>query len=335
MRKKVNQAEIATAAGVSVSTVSRVLSGAHGISEPVRASVSSIAERLGYPFASIEPKNRLTKAVAYLADSHGVAIAPAYEPVLQGLREATSAAGLHLGVVLRERAGKLPPQILKDPTVGAFLIGLDPSESMMDRIVDAGIPAVLVNGLDPDLRIDAVAPANFFGGRLAARHLADHGHRRFLHVAWKQRWTLRRRAHGLRDGVGEYTARGLEMNLETLEVPTLDEADVCAAMERRITTGPLDFTAVVCGNDVAAICAMQTLGAHGIEVPKQVSVMGFDDVSVAAMSNPPLTTIRADWRLIGHEAVRLMIQRRTQPDAIAMQMQTAMRLVSRESVRRI
>ncbi|WP_172294257.1 LacI family DNA-binding transcriptional regulator [Pseudoruegeria sp. HB172150] len=335
MTRKIGQAEIAAAAGVSVSTVSRVLAGAPGISDRVRNSVRGVAENLGYPVALAPEPVPLTRAIAYLADGHGTSVAPAYQPVLEGLREAAQDAGIRLAIALRERSGELPGHIFDDPSVGTFLIGVDPSESAIDRIAAAGTPTVLVNGLDPDQQVDAVAPANFFGGRLVARHLAENGHRKLLHVVWRQRWTLRRRASGVASGAAEFSTPDAPLEIEVLDLPSLDEIDVFTALENRLSNGAIDFTAVVCSNDVGAICVLQALKARGIQVPEQISVVGFDDVPVAALSDPPLTTIRVDWKMLGHEAMHLMIQRSRYPERSAVQVQTKVQLVARDTVRRL
>lgn len=328
-RGRISQSEIATAAGVSVSTVSRVLAGVPGISEEVRRSVRQVAQRLGHELRDEPGPRRLRAAVAYLAASDDLGTGTVYHYVLEGIRAAADAAGLPVSVVLRQHLDGLPARVLEEPDVGAFFMGVDPSDAALDQLALSGVPTVLVNGLDPELRVDAVAPANFFGGRLAARHLAGQGHRRLLHVTTRQRWTLMRRAEGFLAGVREL---GNAFSAEVLDLQTLQEPEISAAIGRRLERNDFPYTAILCGHDLGAIGLVQALRAAGLRVPEDISVMGFDDVPLAALGSPPLTTVRVDWRLIGREAVRLMMLRQHQRDESAVQVQVGARIVARASV---
>lgn len=329
-RRRIGQAEIAHAAGVSVSTVSRVLTGAPGISDEVRGKVMKIAEDLGHPVSVDVPRSRVKAAIAFLATGPDLLVGALYQTILEGIHEAAAPAGLQLSVALRERMGAIPDYLLEDPDVGIFLIGLDPNEGALEQMGRAGRSVVLVNGLDPDLRFDAVAPANFFAGRLAARHLAALGHRRLLHLTTRQRWTLNRRAQGFASGVQDFAP---EAQVDIIDLESLDAASVVAAADRLFADDRFQDAAILCGNDIAALTLIQALRSRGLHVPDDVSVMGFDDLPFAALCNPPLTTIRVDWRRLGREAVRLMLARYAEPESGAVQVQLGVSLVPRESVR--
>ena len=330
--RRVGQSEIAAAAGVSVSTVSRVLSNAPGISADVRESVRRIARRMGYRFYDQVPQRTLPRATVFLgsppaAQEIGETI---YSNIVLGIRDAADAAGIPLNVVVRERVGMLPAGLLEDRQAGVFFLGIDPNEDSMHQIAEAKIAAVLVNGLDPDVLVDSVAPANFFGGRLAARYLIESGHRALLHVSNRNRWTLSRRADGFFQGVSDF-GKARSVTAEMLDVEHLSNS-MFPAMDAYIKSAKFRFTAVFCGNDSLAMAMIQALKANGYDVPGTVSVLGFDDRELAVLSNPPLSTINVDWRGLGAEAVRLMISRVQDPARSPMQVQLGVRLVLRDSV---
>ena len=92
--------------------------------------------------------------------------------------------------------------------------------------------------------------------------------------------------------------------------------------------------ALFCGNDLVALAAIQALRRRGIDVPGEVSVLGFDDLPMANMSDPALTTIHVDWHQVGREAIRLLMQRRAEPDRPTIHIQTGARLIERASVQK-
>ncbi|SHH15167.1 LacI family DNA-binding transcriptional regulator [Cognatishimia maritima] len=331
--KRVNQAEVARVSGVSISTVSRVLSQAPGISDPVRNKVLSAARDLGYVFRrGTDPlEAKIDRAVLFVGQAQAVTdVSAVYSQVIDGIRFAAEASGLSVQFALLEGGGRLPKTALRERT-GLLFLGIDPPHEILSDLRQREIPVVLVNGLDADLIADSVSPANYFGGRLAAKHLLEMGHTDLTILQNTGRWTLRRRIEGFLSGIKEFAGEK-DVTLREFHIDSLSGQAVFEAEEMWLPKGRCPSTAVFCGNDLVAVAAIQALTSHGIRVPEDVSVLGYDDLPVAQMSEPGLTTIRVDWTAIGKEAIRLVLARSSANDAPVAQVQIGGHLVRRQSV---
>lgn len=332
-RTRVNQADIAQAVGVSVSTVSRVLSGAAGISERVRGEVLRAARELGHR-GVVELQNtgvELKSAfLLFNEDSHQPQISSMYGLILAGLRAAAEDSGIALHFLLRNNNEEIPEAVFARNDAGVLFVGIDPTPEAVARLSSSGVPTVLVNGLDPDLRVNAVSPANYFGGRLVARFLVERGHRRILHLSSRQRWTIRRRSEGFLQGVEDYSQGSATVS--TQYFPRLEAVHITEALNKAFNDDVEPPTAIFCANDLLALAAVQTLQARGIDVPGDVSVMGFDDLPIADLCDPGLSTVRVDWRGMGQEAFRLLNLGLVTDKHPARQVQTGVTLVERSSV---
>lgn len=332
-RSRVSQADIAQAVGVSVSTVSRVLSGTAGISERVRGEVLRAARELGHRGA-VELQNTGVelKSAFLLFDegSHQTQISSIYGLVLAGLRAAAEDSGIALHFLLRNNNEEVPEAVFARKDAGVLFVGIDPTPEALARLSSSGVPTVLVNGLDPDLRVHAVSPANYFGGRLVARYLVEHGHRRILHLSSRQRWTIRRRTEGFLQGVEDFSNGNA--TVETRYFDRLESVYAADALTEAFKDTTAPPTAIFCANDLLALATVQILQARGFSVPGEVSVMGFDDLPIADLCDPGLSTVRVDWRGMGQEAFRLLNLGLVSDKQPARQVQTGVALVDRSSV---
>ena len=189
MKARKNQLELARKLGVSVSTVSRALSDSPGIGEDLRRQIRKLANEVGYQARGSKARSSKTasrKTVALVTlDRVTGGLASFYDGVLDGMLLEARRSSMDVDVrLIEERAFDLKlfrGQV--DPSAaGMFFVGIDPPEDVRDALVSERIPTVLVNGLDPLMRFDSVAPANFFGAYHAARILFDAGHRSLLYV---------------------------------------------------------------------------------------------------------------------------------------------------------
>ncbi len=331
--KRVNQSEIAKASGVSISTVSRVLSRAPGISEPVREKVMSIAREMGYKvqLPGMVRGTELSRVVLFVGPLRTpTGLSLVYNSILAGIRNTAESSGIAVTFALQDGEGNLPKHILSEPGAGFLFLGIDPEPAVLRAIRARNVPIVLVNGIDPDMIVDAVSPANFSGGRLAAWHLAEKGHHKIVQLTHEQRWTLRRRSEGFAFGLREF-ACGADTAVKTVELDHLDEDSVFRTAKQWLRHLEEGYSAIFCGNDLVGLATLQALKAHGYSVPRDIAVVGFDDLPVAEMSDPALTTVNIDWEAIGAEAMRLATQRQADFDAPPRQIQLGARLVVRRS----
>jgi len=306
--KRPRQADIAALAGVSISTVSRVLANEPGISGSVREHILRVAAEHGY-----QPKT-LTEVppggLALIAsDSVTGGLSVFYESIVEGLRAAALDAGMPFEVRLLREDRAVPDAIrahmAATKSEGLFLVGIDPSDVLRQWIEEEGVPVVLVNGTDPQLKLDGVSPSNFFGAFQAAERLLDAGHRKILHLTGSHRHTIRERVRGFDTAVAARGAESLLVPMDFSGSATREAHERTAALLAKDKS----YTAAFCMNDFIAVGVIEAVTEAGLRVPEDFAIVGFDDLPCAMMTNPPLSTMRVDRVALGREAIALMIAR--------------------------
>ena len=337
-QSRVRQEDIARAVGVSVSTVSRVLSGAPGISPATAEKVMRAAADLGTPVTgptggpgSAVAAHKMQRALLFLNQVDiNTGSGSIYHFVITGIQKAAKKAGLPIELALLGDDGEIPEKILGGPETGVLFAGVDPCHNVSERLQNKGHPTVIVNGLDPTMRHDQVAPNNFFGGQLAAQYLVSMGHRRILHLGTRRRWTLSARTDGFRAGIDGADVTGLKC--DNIELPNVTEHAARVTLNDLLERGDFAYSAVFCAADNVALTAMQELRMRGIEVPRQVSLLGFNGLPVAELSSPLLSTLAVDWEFLGAESIRILALRSLEPLRPTQQIQTQVVLHRGESV---
>jgi len=290
--------QIADKAGVSVSTVSRALSGNARISEEKRRQILEIARAEGYV------DNRIRKATQ--AGLHSIALAVPEEllrpsetnyaswRILESLSADCRARGIRIDPVLCP-GDRLDPARVMQGLAGSdaegVLIFFDENPDLLARLAGLDRPVVLLFGLDPSSQVSSVGVGNSFAASLGTRTLLDMGHRDILLVSWPGRTTIRRREAGYREAMREH---GLEpgpdavLRLSGFE-PALAEAEFGRWLDVR--GGHPGATAIFCLSDNIALGVMAALKARGIAIPGEVSVLGFDDSVAGQMALPALSSV--------------------------------------------
>jgi DNA-binding LacI/PurR family transcriptional regulator len=333
--RRIQQRQIAERAGVSVSTVSRVLSNAAGISEAVQQRVLAAAEELGYQRSAAKRASRLQHISLLTSLPLARALDPFHADVLSGVEVACGREGLQLSYATFGNDSSPIEQVLdrlrQSPVGGLLLLSID-DLVIIEQIRALNLPTVMINVDRRELPLDTFLPDNRQGALLATQHLIANGHRRILHLTWSERRTIRRRAEAYQAALGE---AGLPFDPQlVVEIP-LNAEGAYQAMRQRLAQGPPDFTAVFCANDLAAMGFMRAAQEAGLRIPQDVSAIGFDDIPTAAFLSPPLTTIRIEAAELAALAVRRLLDRAATPDLTSIRVSLACRLVERQSVARI
>ncbi|HVY50156.1 MAG TPA: LacI family DNA-binding transcriptional regulator [Devosia sp.] len=332
MPRSANQQDLARAAGVSVSTVSRALSNARGISAELRARIVKLAQELGYQGRGAQPgPGRFVRAYVTANVMSGGLVA-FYSAVMEGIAKAARSAGLELQIRLVQHQldpARLQREADEMPADGTLLVGIDLS-GQIEAIFGPQRPMVLVNTFDPQMRYDSVAPNNFYGAAWATRLLLEAGHRHILHLRDQIRWTTLQREQGFLSAIaGVSGAHG-----EILDIR--DDGDrALEAAARARKAGKSRWTAVFSVHDNGAIRLIHALENVGLAVPGDVSVIGFDDLPPAAMMTPRLSTMRVDCAAIGQQAIALMLRRLDDPGAAVVQVETAVSPVTGGTIAQI
>lgn len=321
MARKIRQSEIARISGVSVSTVSRVMNGLPGISAEVREHVQRAAESLGLKLET--PLRTIASSVLVLApmtvlSSHAGQF---HTDILSGVSRAAGAAGVSLTCMPLGDTVETESALARAD--GVILLSVDTRETI-EAAQRLAKPVVLLNALAnaDDDAVDVVLPDNFGGGAKACRFLTELGHDRIACLMHSERETIKERFAGARSILGD----GAPCEYVPLSLSVDDLSGKLKALLDR--TG---FTALLCSNDITAIAAMQALGRLGLSVPGDVSIVGFDDLPPAALSQPPLTTIRIDREALGGAAFRQLLARIENHAEPAMRQILSTELVERHS----
>ena len=332
MARSANQSDVARAAGVSISTVSRALSNSRGISDELRVQIQGLAKELGYTgrgVLTVETRLVRTYVTANLMTGGLVAF---YSTLVDGMKSAAAAAGLQLEIRLVQQS--LDPQrIARDadavPTAATLLVGVDITPELV-QYFGRDRPMVLVNTFDPQMRYDCVAPANFYGAAEATRQLLDAGHRHVMHLREQIRWTTLARQNGFLSAVANVPGATAEV------VDSPPDIDTVLHQQARLkASGKARWTGVYAVHDHAAIRFIHALEEVGLRVPRDVSVIGFDDLPAASMMTPRLTTMRVDTDAIGRQAIALLLRRIAEPDACRLQIDCGVVPVAGETVAQI
>jgi DNA-binding LacI/PurR family transcriptional regulator len=315
---------IAAEAGVSISTVSKVLNGRTDVAPGTRDRISKLLRSHGY---QVVAGMRFGLADLLIGSLHG----PWAEELIRGAVDAAREAGHSIVVTPVSTGAEFSDWVeraARRGTDGLLSVLYLPTPAERNRLAGAHIPLVLVDPpTEPGSDIRSVGTTNWQGGLTATRHLAELGHRRIGAIGGPERfWSANARLDGYRTALmrsGLPVDEGLVVRGE-FSVP--DGQDLA----RQLLDRPSPPTAIVAGNDNQAFGVLQALGERGLRVPDDVSLVGFDD-AVAAWATPPLTTIRQPLAAMTAAAFRML---RMDADGVAAQPQhveLATTLVVRES----
>ncbi|MFV0429217.1 MAG: LacI family DNA-binding transcriptional regulator [Arachnia sp.] len=295
-------ADLATRAGVSTATVSRVLNGKPGISTSTRDAVLSAAAGLGYdvPGATLTP-HLVAIMTPELSNPSFAAFAEAVDSLLATANQPSvmcpaGPAGTSEADYLEMLTGVDLAGVI---TVSGIPADVASPNDPYHRMIDSGVPVVFINGFSDDLEAAFYSTSDAEGVRAAVEHLRALGHERIGLTIGPRRYipATRKESAFLASG---FTGSDVESTVFTVEGGQL-------AASRLLDSG---HTALVCGSDLMALGAIRAVRARGLEVPRDVSVVGYDDSPMMAFTDPALTTIRQPVRAIARAAVDALLRAR-------------------------
>ncbi len=323
--------DVADAAGVHVSTASRALNDqtAAMVQEETLNRVRNAANQLGYRVNGMARalKTRRSMSIGMLVPD---ITNPFFPPVVRGAEAALAEAGFCLLLSSTDNdADKARSQLdaMIEARVDGLLLGMvrrrDPA---VDRLQRSVIPAVLFNRTVDDDGISSVVPDDALGVRLAVSHLYELGHRRIgLVVGPLFTSNGERRLRAFRR-----EARRLALDVRVVEATAFDETAGLRASEQIIAEFA-GMTAVVAGNDLLALGVIDAATAAGLSCPRDLSVVGFNDMPLAGRLNPPLTTVNVPELSLGRTAAATLLDVIANPDRPPDQIVVPVTLVERGS----
>ncbi len=309
--------DVAREASVSTATVSRVLSSPARVAPETRETVLDAIRETGYRVNLAARNLRMQRAGAVLVLIPDLGI-PFYSGLLAGISEGFASSDYAV-LVSDTKTNPLKTETL----AGYFSDGrIDGAICLDGKITQASLDLCTAQGVDKNIvflcewvdshAFPVIASDNAEGARLAMRHLFDLGHRRIAHVTGPEGNVLTTtRRQGM---VDERTRLGLPARSEHIIRGDFSLNSGHAAA-RRILQMDERPTAVFCSADMVAFGLIAGLKAGGLEVPRDISVVGFDDIEMAEFSIPALTTIRQDRHMLGRRSAEALLQRLANPDA--------------------
>lgn len=301
-------ADVARLAGVGIGTVSRVLNDRPKVGAETRARVlAAIAELDFVPSANARRLSSGRTRTVAVVTTH--LVAPSVVERVRGVEQSLTRAGLDLmvrNVETKERRDEVVGEIARTDRVdGAILISVAPDRAEFAQIQRATLPVVLIDAHHRSL--PRIVCDDLAGGRIAATHLVELGHRRVVFLGDPPRPSLGVRSSSFRcTGVEEVLAEhGLE--LRTAHIGELQQARREAReLAETLLAGPDRPSAVVAANDTLAFGVLEAARNLGLSVPGDLSVIGYDDVETADLVR--LTTVHQPLYETGVRAVERLLE---------------------------
>lgn len=310
-RRRLQMADIARLAGVSVSTVSRALSGSTLVNAQTRERVKQLAQSLNYSINLGAQNLRLQKnqtvgvVVPYDAQSRQHISDPFFLSIVGSIADSLTDHGydMLLSRVDSERLDAASQLFDSGKVIGVIIIGQWRHHDQLNQLAARKVPLVVWGGELPQQLYCSVGGDNINGGEQATAHLLRAGRRRiaFLGDAALPEVWLRR------DGYLRAHRAAQCEPVSALELPVPFEPEAARPIIEQLCNGDLVFDGVVACSDLMAIQVMRALRARGRHVPQDVSVVGYDDMPLAAFCEPPLTTIHQPVVEAGAELVRALL----------------------------
>ncbi|MDD8017104.1 MAG: LacI family DNA-binding transcriptional regulator [Bacteroidota bacterium] len=294
--------QVAEKSGVSIATVSRVFNNSNLVDVETRDRVILVAEELRYSpnqLARSLSKNRTDTVGLLLPDLYG----EFFSEIIRGVDQIAQQFDNHLLVssahnkreeirgALRVMSGRVDGLIVMSPNIDAETLHLN---------LPKNLPVVLLNCYINDKSFDSINIDNFAGANLIVKHLIEHGHKKIAMIKGNDtNYDAAQRIEG-------YRAALMEFGLDYSSYAVLGDFTQHSGYEaaKNILAMKDRPTAIFASNDSMAIGALSALKEFGVEVPREMAIVGFDDIPVTQYLQPPLTTVCVDVSEYGALAIK-------------------------------
>lgn len=303
--------QVARAAGVSVASASRALNGLTASPE-TRERVEAAARRMNYvaDARARSLKTGKTMTLGYFVPDIGN---PVYVEMMAAIEAVMSGAGYRLMVTVTREAqdtADLVQGLDRGYVDGVLLSPLRVTDDLVRAVARATVPITVLGSMPEELDVDVVRPDSARGVRLAVQHLASLGHRRIAFINGPVDTTPGSvRLQAFRDAVAR----------DATLLPSVVQADdftLNAGLEvgrHLLHRRPLSVDAVIAANDLLAVGVMHSAAELGLEIPDDLAVVGMDDIALASMLRPALTSVNLGAAQRGMLAAEMLLARLQNP----------------------
>jgi LacI family transcriptional regulator len=310
MRRRTTLKDVASAAGVHLSTVSRALNPRtqHLLRPEVVTQIKAISRDLEYHTNAAAHSLRTSRSKTV-----GVVVPditnPVFPPIIRGIEDALAKRG-YLAMVANsdgrlDREAEIAGVLRGRGVDGLVLASVERHDEAVSRLSAEGLPIVTVNRRVDDPAVSSVINDEEAGIRDVLRHLVDLGHRSVANLAGPQILSTGEERYRAFESNRQALGIDADPNLITFAASFSEDEGVARTEELlRRRTG---FTAIVCANDRLAIGAIAALRRHGLDCPGDMSVTGYNDMPLVDRLSPPLTTVRIQQYEVGFDAAGLLV----------------------------
>lgn len=331
--------DIAKQAGVSITTVSRALNGHDDVNEATRRKVADIAQQLGY-----SPNMAARSLIMKKTKTLGL--------LLSGITRYSTKDNIAFEVLcgMNDRAGELDYDLVLFSTTpqkqqtksykalcqergvdGVMLMGIRLNDPYLNEIIASDIACILVDIPLKGPNVGFVTSDNVSGAYAATRHLLENGHRKIGFInGHHQAHVSIQRLEGYTQALKEY---GLAPEDDLLADGSFSENGGKEAAYQLLSRRP-DATAIFCASDLMALGAIQAIRGLGMQIPGDISIVGFDNINLTEYCTPTLTTVHQNKYEMGYQAAQMLIDL-LEGRKIMPQLTLPTHLVKRDSVRRL
>ncbi|MFC0560526.1 LacI family DNA-binding transcriptional regulator [Halalkalibacter alkalisediminis] len=304
--------DIAKVAGVSVTTVSRALNGYDDVNEKTRARIKSVAEELNYSPNAVARSlvKSKTETIGLLVSELSLSGAKdmfTYE-IMCGINDSSSNKGFDLILFSTNSAkqkAKSYSQLCRERQVeGVIMQGVKIDDPYLIEVIDSNIPCVLIDVEIEGENVGYVSTDNVFGAQIAVKHLTNLGHRNIAIMnGHDQALVSQRRLTGYKKQLEEASIPFQENYVlnGNFNEQQAEEMAYSFFQERP------EVTAIFCASDLMALGVMSAAKRLGLKVPDELSIVGYDNITLAQYVQPQLTTVDQDKYQMGYKAAKLLI----------------------------
>ncbi|MEH7306824.1 LacI family DNA-binding transcriptional regulator [Neobacillus drentensis] len=304
--------DIAKAAGVSVTTVSRALNGYSDVSVKTREKIMSIAKDLNY-----SPNTLARGLVMNKSKTVGLLVSGINREsekdqitysILSGINESVSEKDYDLVLFntnSTKQREKTYTQLCRERRVdGVIIQGIKTDDPYLKEVVDCNIPCVLIDIPIHSDQVGYVSTDNVSGAKKAVEYLIGLGHTNIAMVnGHSKAFVSQRRQEGY---ISALSDNGLTVHPNWIVNGRFEEVSAKEAALKLLTDNR-EITAIFCASDLMALGVMKAAEELGLSVPGDLSIVGYDDILLASYSSPPLTTISQNFFQLGFQAANLLI----------------------------
>lgn len=300
--------DLAEQAGVSTATVSRVLNGKAGVATDTRQAVLAALDLFGYE----RPEKLRTSSAGLVGLIVPELSNPVFPAFAQSIETHLSGQGYTPVLCTQSPGGTTEDEYIEmllahDVAGIVFVSGLhaDTQASMerYHRLHERSVPMVMINGYTDGVRAAFISNDDFSSMELSVRHLVSLGHRSIGFATGQDRYVpVRRKRAGFADALERHLGPGPIDDHVATSLFTVEGGQ--AAAGELIDSG---HTGIICGSDLMALGATRAARARGLDVGRDVSIVGYDDSPLIAFTEPPLTTIRQPVAAMGNAAVAALM----------------------------